>query len=72
MKWTKDAVQAETKRIINNYHSWEGAPGLERVAIQLRDLVMTIQADMAAEIADLEEMLRVSDKAVAETILANQ
>jgi len=66
MKWTKDAVLAETIKI------YQEEMYAIAVAHRLEKLCATIQADMAAEIADLQEMLNVSDKAVAETILANQ
>lgn len=66
MKWTKKTVQAEIAKIYN-----EEIYAVE-IAGRLESLCEKIQADMAAEIADLQEMLKVSDKAVAETILANQ
>jgi hypothetical protein len=66
MKWTKDAVQEAINKI------YEDGKYASVVAERLATLCETIQADMAAEIADLQEMLNVSDKAVAETILANQ
>lgn len=66
MKWTKEVVQQEIDKI------YENGKYMSVVAEALAALCETIQADMAAEIVDLNEMLSVGDKAVAETILANQ
>lgn len=66
MKWTKETVKEEINKIYGEY-VYAGV-----VAERLATLCETIQADMAAEIADMEEMLKVSDKAVADTIQANQ
>lgn len=54
MKWkTKTKVEDAIRDIINDYQDREGAPGLEKMAIKLRDLAMTIHTDMSAEITQL-------------------
>lgn len=78
MGWTKEEVEQEIAKIVSQYDDYSGAPGLEAMAIKLRDLAIKIQADMSAENAvlrnrvdTLERALSVSDQHVADIVLAN-